>query len=123
MIDWFLRFSRLTAAPLFLLLAPPAAGHAIVVESTPAHGAVITRSPPVLSLRFNAKIEPALTRVRLEDAEGKTTPVALRDNASREQVVITVPELASGNYSLRYKVMARDGHVTEGRIQFTILNP
>ena len=42
--------------------------------------------------------------------------------ASRpERVVVALPALAPGAYMLQYKVLAEDGHASQGAVRFTIL--
>ena len=63
---------RPAAAPALLLmacltLAAPrvASSHAIVLESSPIHDAVLPVAPPRVTLRFNSRIEKRFTRVTL----------------------------------------------------------
>ncbi len=109
---------------LCLFVIPASAGaHAIVIDSSPAKGAVLSAPPERITLSFNARIEPALTRVALKDREGKEIPVTRAQNPSADRVVILLPPLAPGVYLVHYKVLASDGHVTEGTLHFTVLTP
>jgi methionine-rich copper-binding protein CopC len=36
-------------------------------------------------------------------------------------VLVQLPALTSGNYALRYRVLAADGHVTEDTIRFSVV--
>ena len=113
----------LLSAALVLLTGSPAAPHAIVLESSPVHDAVLERSPERVTLRFNSKIEKRFTRITLAAGERPPAPVALpgADDASRpDRVVIPLGPLAPGIYVLRYRVLAVDGHITEGALRFTV---
>src|SRR4051794_15052381 len=69
---------RLSAAVLLTgatLLATPAAAHAIVVESTPAVDAVVTRDFDV-RIRFNSRIDHKRSRVAILGADGGQLQVA-----------------------------------------------
>jgi methionine-rich copper-binding protein CopC len=118
----------LTAAVLLGLagLLWPAASvsaHAIVLESSPGPDAVLARSPEQVTLRFNSKIEKRFTRVTLAAGDRPPARVALPDgdgSAAPDRVVIPLAPLAPGVYVLRYRVLAVDGHITEGALRFTV---
>ena len=128
------RFSRPAAAPALLLcwalvLASPRSGspHAIVLESSPVHDAVLERGLRQVTLRFNSKIEKRFTRVTLAAADQPPAAVALSesadDPATPDRIVIPLRPLAPGVYVLRYRVLAVDGHITEGALRFTVGPP
>ncbi len=102
---------------------PPAAAHAIVLESSPVHDAVLARSPEQVTLRFNSKLEKRFTRVTLAAGNRPPAKVALPDDdgaAAPDRVVIPLAPLGPGVYVLRYRVLAVDGHITEGALRFTV---
>jgi methionine-rich copper-binding protein CopC len=101
----------------------PARAHAIVVESTPAAGARLTEPPARIELRFNSRIEKRLSRVTLARAGGKPEPLAVATDADAgpaDRLLAPIGALTPGPYVLRYRVMAADGHVSEGVIRFTV---
>ena len=103
--------------------AGPAAAHAIVLESSPVHDAVLARSPEQVTLRFNSKLEKRFTRITLAAGSQPPAPVILPDgdgSAGPDRVVIPLAPLAPGVYVLRYRVLAVDGHITEGALRFTV---
>ena len=106
----------------FLALCPPSWGHGVLIESSPPHGAVLKESPSVVSLRFNAVLEPSITRVTLVDLKEHHQALKMTDASTVERIVATVPPLPPGVYLVNYMVLATDGHVTEGSIRFTILS-
>jgi methionine-rich copper-binding protein CopC len=123
-------FARSAGAPALLLcwalvLSSPRPGspHAIVLESSPVHDAVLERAPGQVTLRFNSKIEKRFTRVTLAAADRPPAPVAVPesdDPATPDRIVIPLRPLAPGVYVLRYRVLAVDGHITEGALRFTV---
>ena len=118
------------AAPVLLLAlvltlgpAREAAAHAIVLESSPVHDAVLSQAPRQVTLRFNSRIEKRFTRVTLAVADRAAVPVALPepdDSATPDRLTIPLGPLGPGVYVLRYRVLAVDGHVTEGALRFTV---
>jgi methionine-rich copper-binding protein CopC len=121
---------RPAAAPaLFLMacltLAAPraAAPHAIVLESSPIHDAVLPRAPEQVTLRFNSRIEKRFTRVTLALADRAPVAVAVPAGdaeATPDRLTIPLQPLGPGVYVLRYRVLAVDGHITEGALRFTV---
>jgi methionine-rich copper-binding protein CopC len=111
----------LAAVPLALGRIRPAAAHAIVVESEPANGARLERAPPLVRVRFNSKIEARLSRLSLVGPDRR--PVALTVAAGGERpdrLAAPLPPLGPGSYAIRWRVLAADGHITEGAIRFTV---
>ncbi len=99
-------------APLF--------GHAIVLESSVAHDEQLDRAPEEIILRFNGRIEHTLTRATLERRD-RTGPIPLEStSAGPDRIKIHLPPLGKGSYILRYRVLAADGHITEGTLRFHI---
>lgn len=98
--------------------------HAIVVDSNPREGAVLKRAPDRIQLRFNVKIEKALTRVTLTkgNKQAIALPQADFNQGAPERLEVPLPPLEPGNYMLRYSVLAADGHATQGVLRFIIEN-
>ncbi len=124
-----IRALRPVRTPAWLLgsvlagLIPAAAyAHAIVLESSPRPGAVLARPPAQITLRFNSKIEKRFTRLTLATGNQPPAPVtaASDEPAAPDRLVIPIRSLAPGDYTLRYRVLAVDGHITEGTLRFTV---
>lgn len=122
----FRRLIRYALVALALLVMPVALrgqveAHSILLESVPAHGAKLSASPHTALLRFNARIEPALTRVSLVEGRQRRSALEISKESAVDRIIVPLPPLAPGVYTLAYKVLAIDGHVTKGLIQFTVL--
>lgn len=105
---------------------PGAAGaHAIILESEPAAAAKLTEPPVRIYLRFNSKIEKRLSHVTLTVEDGRPVPLPVAADGSEkpDRIVLPLGSLRSGAYVVRYKVLAADGHITEGALRFTVLAP
>ncbi len=112
---------------IVLLSGPvPVRPHAIVLESTPVHEAVLKQPPARVVLRFNSKIERSLTRVTLARGDGPPRPLTIGTNPTPaddapDRLVVPLPPLAAGVYVLRYRVLSADGHITEGALRFSVV--
>lgn len=117
---------RLTIATILGIIwacsaAPPAAqAHAIILESAPAQGST-GPSPRRLILRFNSRLEKPLCSVQLVGPRQRGIALLRQEADARpDTLAYPLPALEPGEYQARWKVMAADGHVTEGTVLFTV---
>ncbi len=104
-----------------LALTGSAAAHSLLLESTPAAGAVLASAPRQLELRFNNRIEKSLSRVRLLDDRGTAQPLVVQvDAGSADRVLATMPPLTPGTWRVEWQVLSTDGHVVSGRFDFRV---
>jgi hypothetical protein len=102
-----------------------ATAHALVLESVPAQGATLTAPPTHVFLRFNSKLEKRLSHVSLAPEKGKPValPISVNGQDQPDRIDVPLAPLAPGAYVVRYKVLAVDGHITEGILRFSVLEP
>jgi methionine-rich copper-binding protein CopC len=115
------RRALLAAALLGALAGAPAAGaHGLVIDSSPRHLETVA-APPRLVIRFNSRLEKHLCSVSLVGAD-KTVVRLAPDGAAAapDTLAYPLPALRPGPYEARWKVLAADGHVTEGVLRFTV---
>jgi len=102
---------------------PDALAHAIILEASPRHEES-GPSPKRLVLRFNSRLEKPLCSVQLVGPRQKTVALLRQDpETPADTLAYTLPPLDPGAYQARWKVMAADGHVTEGIVLFTVTTP
>jgi copper resistance protein C len=102
---------------------PDASAHAIILESAPRHEESLV-GPKRLVLRFNSRLEKPLCSVQLVGPRQKTIALLRQDpDTAADTLSFTLPPLDPGPYQARWKVMAADGHVTDGIVLFTITPP
>jgi methionine-rich copper-binding protein CopC len=105
---------------LALLAAPIAAeAHAILLDSTPAVNGTAAGPSVSFALRYNSRIDHARSRLTLTLPDHSTKVLAIADNAPDDQLTSTA-DLPPGEYSLRWQVLAVDGHITRGDVPFTV---
>jgi len=108
---------------LFAVLLCPAAGvhaHAVVTGSSLHDQPVKPHAAIQVLLRFNSGIEVGLSRVFLVSKGDVYQPLTIRAGAKPGQLLIDLPPLAEGDYALKYRVLAADGHLTESVIRFHV---
>jgi hypothetical protein len=117
-----MNIARLTVALLISLLSASANAHAFLDHASPRVGATVTARPAEVRLWFTQELEPAFSGLQVLDAAGKpvTTVRAEVDPKDRAQLHIALPELAPGLYTVSWRVVSVDTHVTEGKFTFRI---
>ena len=104
-----------------LMWATAALAHAFPEREEPGVGAVVRETPKQVRIWFNAKLEPVFSTVFVEDADGKRISGASRvDPDSLDMVEAPLQPLDAGKYHVYWKVVARDGHRTEGDYTFAV---
>lgn len=97
----------------------PAAAHAILMESVPAVNATAKGPELAFDLRFNSRIDKKRSRLTLTlpNQSPQVLPIDLDGPDDRLDTKAT---LAPGAYTLRWQVLAIDGHITRGDVPFTV---
>jgi len=109
---------------LFLFLLPSSLwARAVLVASVPLPGAILKEAPQTIMLRFNATMEKTITQVYLMNGKEEKIRLEKVTESEDDRMMLRVPPLIPGVYTILYKVLARDGHVTEGSFHFTVLLP
>ena len=98
----------------------PATAHAVVTKHTLEIAPIQSGKVSQVTLNFNSNIELGLSTFHLVRAGDKHEPVKFSEGIKPGQVTVELPALDSGNYALRFKVFAADGHLTEDIIRFVV---
>ena len=109
------------ALTLVILGASPASAHATLLQSDPAPGAVLTRSPSTITLRFDSTVSAALGAVRVYDRGGGRVDSGGTD-VQGAVVRLRVSGLAKGSYVVTWRVTSADTHPVAGAFTFQIGN-
>jgi len=110
------------AVAVVLLAALPAGApaHSLLLDSSPAPSATVP-PPSRLALRFNNRIEKALSRLRLVDARGAARLLTVLAGAGKvDHLEATLPPLAPGVWRVEWQVLSTDGHIVTGRFSFGV---
>ena len=107
---------------LFLTLcqAQWAVAHAVITDYSLKLTPIHANSPAQVELSFNSHIELGLSQIFLVSKGDKHQLLQVDTGSKQGQVVIHIPPLETGDYALRFKVFAADGHLTEDVIHFSV---
>ncbi|SOD16165.1 copper resistance CopC family protein [Nitrosomonas ureae] len=121
---------EVTAFVALLMLLPllfqvnPAIAHATLVKSEPPRRAILSTPPKQIQLWFNEKIEGSYASVTVEDSNKKlvteSMPEILVDDS--KSIILNLPQIPPGLYTVHYRVMSVDGHVIESKYDFSVKN-
>jgi methionine-rich copper-binding protein CopC len=106
---------------ILLCLLPAAAfAHAIVLEALPDVEATVAGPTVEVALRFNSRIDQRRSRLTLfgPDSAPRVLPIV----TANEPAVLRARAdgVPPGAYTLRWQVLAEDGHITRGDIPFKV---
>ncbi len=96
------------------------AAHAVVTDyslkATPIH----VNQRDKVELTFNSKIELSLSQIFLVRKGDKHELLQAENGTKQGQIIIHIPPLETGDYAIRFKIFAADGHLTEDVIHFSV---
>ncbi len=117
--------SRILIAALTALPVSPAGAHAYLDRAEPAAGSAVHGSPPQLRLWFTERLEPAFSKVRVLDRNGKQVDKGDPevDRADARLLRLSLPKLAPGTYRVKWRVLSVDTHVSKGDFTFNVVAP
>jgi methionine-rich copper-binding protein CopC len=109
-----------TALTILLLIATPSFPHAVLVAARPAVNGSVSGPDIDVELRFNSRIDAARSRLTLVLPNQRLRPVSLLASVTPATLDAHVTGLGSGDYRLRWQVLAIDGHITRGEVPFQV---
>ncbi|MDH4301464.1 MAG: copper resistance protein CopC [Nitrospira sp.] len=117
-------FARLFLVSVVALGLPVASAfaHSQLVKAEPPRRAVLTKSPTQVRLWFNENIEGDYASLVVLDTKkqpiSNERPTLAPDDP--KSIVLSLPELTPGKYSVKFRVLSVDGHVVESSYDFSI---
>ena len=98
-------------------------GHAILKSSSPANGASVTDPDTQVELMFNVRVDAARSKLQLLMPDASTVDLPIVKSPSPDMLVSKLTGLKPGAYTIRWQVLAPDGHISRGQIVFTVRAP
>lgn len=107
---------------LFLTLcqAQWAVAHAVITDYSLKITPIHVNSPAQVELSFNSQIELGLSQIFLVSKGDKHQLLQAVSGSKQGRIIVHIPSLEAGDYALRFKVFAADGHLTEDVIHFSV---
>jgi len=117
--------TALALTPLALTDAT-AAVHFQLSRSAPADEAVLEAPPTEVQLWFSQEPQMEGARIVLLDGDGDIVPTGPVEQGAEDRNMIHTPiegSVGDGDYSIRWRAMAQDGHVVDGTLTFSVAVP
>jgi methionine-rich copper-binding protein CopC len=102
-----------------------AQAHAFLDHADPRVGSTVKGSPSVVKAWFTEELEPAFSKIQVFDATGKEIDKkdVKVDSADKALMSVSVPNLPTGTYKVKWSAVAVDTHHTTGTFTFTVASP
>jgi methionine-rich copper-binding protein CopC len=101
--------------------AASAYAHAFLHHAMPPVGGHVSARPTELDLYYTEGVVPHFSSVEVLGPSGQRIDIGpLKAADSGHQLIVPVPPLAPGKYTVIWHVTSEDTHRTEGRYSFTI---
>ena len=110
------------ALAVLLWGAAGAGAHAFLERADPRVGSTVRTPPAQVRLWFTESLEPAFSNGRVVNEAGQRVDMGdgQVDSANLALLRISLPPLLPGTYKVIWRVLAIDGHVTEGDFTFRV---
>ena len=105
---------------LCLLLPHTALAHAMLVRSSPAAHAAVKPGDLPITLTYNSRIDASRSSLVLVGPDGKRQPLTVERQAGPNVLSAKAAGLKPGSYTVEWQVLATDGHITRGTIDFRV---
>jgi len=94
--------------------------HAVLMDSTPKPNSIVKGPELDVKLRFNVRIDAGRSSMHLVAPDGTVSTLTLANQAAPNLLQSRVTGLRPGAYTLRWQVLASDGHISRGAIPFNV---
>jgi len=106
-------------ASVLLFWAVTVHAHAHLSASVPPDGST-GKAPEQIVLTFS---EPARVTAMTLQKEGEASRKLAPPASPAAHVAVPLPKLLPGRYTLNWRALSDDGHVTSGSLHFTVIEP
>jgi methionine-rich copper-binding protein CopC len=103
-----------------LLTARFLEGHAILKETSPAANSSVAGPDVPVILKFNVRIDAGRSKMQLLHQDNTVTDLMIEKQTSPDTLSGKATGLKAGAHSIRWQVLAPDGHITRGEIPFKV---
>ena len=107
-------------ALLLIVYANALSAHAVVTDYSLKIKPIHPNQKDTIELTFNSQVELDLSQVFLVRKGDIHEPLAIRKGERQGQMIVEIPPLGPGDYAIKFKVFAADGHLTEDVIHFSV---
>ena len=115
-----MRKQAIAAFAAALLIAHLSFAHAVLLEAKPVANGWVSGPDIDVELRFNSRIDSLRSRITLVLPDQTVRALAVQLSSAPGALGTRITGLSSGEYRLRWQVLAADGHITRGEFSFHV---
>lgn len=112
--------SLLVLCPLLSGSKEAAWAHAYPASTNPADGSTVAESPREVHIQFTEGVELEFSRIVVRSSTGEVVSQKQVRRAAPDTLAVELRPLRSGSYSVEWRVLSVDTHITEGAFGFTV---
>ena len=120
MCSWSTVRNLLGALVFLLAVSEPAFPHAFVDTSVPVDRSTVREAPREVTVRFTESVELEFSRITVKSAGGETVSTGPIRQPSGNTLTVGLKALGPGSYTIEWRVLSVDTHVTDGVLRFTV---
>ncbi|WP_408335039.1 copper resistance CopC family protein [Paraburkholderia sp. RL17-337-BIB-A] len=119
--DWLRAAAKVPLMIAGFVFASAAFAHVFPAKQEPGAGATVA-SPAQVRVMFDGPLEPSFSSLTVTDASGKqvNTEKSAVDARQAALIVVPLPPLVAGRYTVHWVAVASDGHRTHGDYGFQV---
>jgi methionine-rich copper-binding protein CopC len=103
-----------------LLAARFVQAHAVLKETSPAANSTVTGPDVPIKLQFNVRVDAARSKLQLLHPDNTVTELTVEKQPAPDTLSSKAIGLKPGAYSIRWQVLAPDGHISRGEVPFKV---
>lgn len=104
-----------------VLAVAPALAHTTIETANIEDGATLTDAPPAFEFSFGSAV--GLAGLKLETVAGEALTISFDPpRGMQKDFSVALPPLDTDAYVLKWRAVAKDGHVMKGEVSFTIID-
>ena len=108
------------AAICLLLVGRMVEGHAILKGSNPAANSSVAGPDVPIRLKFNVRVDAGRSKLQLLHPDNSTSDLPIGKQTEADTLSSDATGLQPGPHTIRWQVLAPDGHITRGEIPFKV---
>lgn len=120
---WKVKVKKIILSVVFFLIlshSQMSLAHAVITNYSLKFSPIHINVASQVELIFNSQIELKLSQIFLVSKGDKHQLLVANTGNKQGQIFVQIPPLSEGEYALRFKVFAADGHLTEDVIHFSV---
>jgi methionine-rich copper-binding protein CopC len=118
-----LRWPKLSILLILIFMtavAESAWAHAILMESKPKANSTVKGNDVPIWLRFNVRVDGSRSRLHLIGPDGASAVLDAPKQTAPDILESHAAGLKPGSYKLQWQVLASDGHISRGEVDFSV---